>query len=166
MCLVCILFHIEYGDFTLACILYFSPILLSCSFIGAVNSSKRVSRSACVASSFFCIWAYASGCSYLKLRSSSSVLILFRPSLLANGAYIYSVSPAILYCLLGNMEPSVRILCRRSEIFIRITLISSFIVRSSFLKFSACAEALSPKIPPDIFVSPSTIRAIFSPNRF
>ena len=38
---------------------------------------------------------------------------------------------------------------------------SSAIVRSNFRKFSACTEALSPKMPPDIFVSPSTIMAIF-----
>ena len=43
----------------------------------------------------------------------------------------------------------------------RMTRMSSLIVSSSFLKFSACADALSPKIPPEIFVSPSTICATF-----
>ena len=62
------------------------------------------------------------------------------------------------------MEPSVRMLCSRSAIFIRITRMSSAIVSSSLRKFSACADALSPKIPPDIFVNPSTIVAIFFPK--
>ena len=62
------------------------------------------------------------------------------------------------------MEPKVRILCRRSAILIKITRISSLIVKSNLRKFSACAEACSPKIPPEILVSPSTICAILSPN--
>ena len=37
---------------------------------------------------------------------------------------------------------------------------------SNFLKFSACAEARSPNMPPDILVRPSTICAILGPNRF
>ena len=51
-------------------------------------------------------------------------------------------------------------------IFTNITRMSSDIVISSFLKFSACSDALSPKIPPAIFVSPSTSCAIFLPKRF
>ncbi len=50
---------------------------------------------------------------------------------------MYSVSPAILYCLLGAMEPSVRILCSRSAIFISTTRISSLMVSNSLRKFSA-----------------------------
>ena len=41
---------------------------------------------------------------------------------------------------------------------------SSLMVSSSLRKFSACADACSPKMPPEIFVSPSTIWAILSPN--
>ena len=44
------------------------------------------------------------------------------------------------------------------------TRISSDMVSSSLRKFSACAEALSPKIPPEILVSPSTSWAIFLPK--
>ena len=43
---------------------------------------------------------------------------------------------------------------------------SSDMVSSNFLKFSAWAEAWSPKIPPEIFVNPETIMAIFRPKRF
>ena len=38
----------------------------------------------------------------MKLRSSSSVLISNRPRRCASGAYMYSVSPAILYCFVGS----------------------------------------------------------------
>ena len=58
------------------------------------------------------------------------------------------------------MEPRVRMLCKRSAILIRMTRMSFDMVSSNFLKFSACAEARSPKIPPDILVSPSTIWAV------
>ena len=145
---------------------YLIPFLSSFSRIGAVNSLNSSSRSSLVSFSLASIWAYSSGCSYLKLKSSSSVLILFKPKRLAKGAYMYKVSPAILYCLLGNIEPSVRILCKRSAILMSITRISSFMVSKSFLKFSAWADARSPKIPPDILVNPSTICAIFGPNKF
>ncbi len=108
--------------------------------------------------------SYSAGCSYLKLRSSSSVFMAKRPRRWASGAYIYKVSPAILYCLLGAMEPRVRMLCRRSAIFMSTTRMSSLIVSRSLRKFSAWAEALSPKIPPEILVSPSTMRAILRPK--
>ena len=63
-------------------------------------------------------------------------------------------------------EANVRMLCRRSQIFIRITRMSSLMVSSSFLKFSACADACSPKMPPEILVRPSTICAILGPKMF
>ena len=68
--------------------------------------------------------------------------------------------------MLAGWLASVRMLCRRSQIFISITRMSSLIVSSSFLKFSAWADALSPNMPPLIFVSPSTMLAIFGPNMF
>ena len=46
----------------------------------------RLSRDACVSANFSSMDLYSSGCSNLKLRFSSSVLILLRPSLLASGA--------------------------------------------------------------------------------
>ena len=153
-------------DFTRAKMRYFIPILSNRSRIGAVKSANTFSRSEAVADSFFSISLYFSGCSYLKLKFSSSVFILYNPKRLASGAYIYNVSPAILYCLFGSIEPNVRMLCRRSAILIRITRMSSLMVSSNFLKFSACAEALSPKIPPEILVNPSTICAIFGPKMF
>ena len=107
------------------------------SRMGAVKSAKSLFRSSSERDSFFRMSSYLSGCSYLKLRSSSSVFILFRPRRLASGAYMYNVSPAILYCLFGACDCRVRMLCRRSQIFIRMTLISSLMVSSSFLKFSA-----------------------------
>ena len=63
------------------------------------------------------------------------------------------------------MYARVRILCKRSAILMRITRMSSLMVSSSFLKFSACTDACVPNTPPEIFVSPSTICAIFSPKR-
>ncbi len=54
-------------------------------------------------------------------------------------------------------------LCRRSAIFIRITRTSSESVRSTLRKYSACSE-VSALNTPDIFVSPSTIEAIFGPK--
>lgn len=53
-------------------------------------------------------------------------------------------------------------LCSRSAILISTTLMSSLMVRSSLRKFSACADACSPNMPPDIFVSPATIWAILN----
>ena len=55
-------------------------------------------------------------------------------------------------------------LCRRSAILMSTTRMSLLMVSSSFRKFSACADALSPKMPPEIFVNPDTISAIFLPN--
>ena len=147
----------EYGDLIRAFISYSNPISSSCLRIGAVNSSNTEFRSLSVAWSFLSIDLYSSGCSYLKLRFSSSDLIAFSPNRFANGAYIYSVSPDILYRLLAGCAPNVRMLWSLSAILIRITRMSSFIVSNNFLKFSAWAEALSPKIPPEILVSPSTI---------
>ena len=51
-----------------------------------LNSLNTLSRSTAVASSFSSISWYSSGCSYLKLRFSSSVLILYKPRRLASGA--------------------------------------------------------------------------------
>ena len=48
--------------------------------------------------------------SYLKLKSSNSVFMANSPNLWARGAYMYSVSPAILCCLLLCSEERVRIL--------------------------------------------------------
>ena len=79
---------------------------------------------------------------------------------------MYRVSPAILYCLLAGCDSRVRMLWSRSQILMRMTLMSSLMVSSSFLKFSACAEAWSPKMPPLILVSPSTICAILAPKMF
>ena len=62
-----------------------------------------------------------------------------------------------------GIDPSVRMLCRRSAIFIRMTRTSSESVRSTLRKYSACSEVSALKTP-DIFVSPSTIDAIFGPN--
>ena len=64
------------------------------------------------------------------------------------------------------MLESVRMLCTRSAIFIKMTRTSSLIMSKSFLNVSACNEAFSPKIPPEIFVSPSTIFPTFGPKRF
>ncbi len=73
------------------------------------------------------------------------------------------VSPVILICLFRGMEPSVRMLCRRSAIFIRITRTSSERVSNTLRKYSACSE-VSALNTPDIFVRPSTIEAIFAPK--
>ena len=62
-----------------------------------------------------------------------------------------------------GIAPSVRMLCSRSAIFIRMTLTSSESVRSTFRKYSACSE-VSALNTPDIFVSPSTIEAILGPK--
>ena len=62
------------------------------------------------------------------------------------------------------MEPRVRMLCRRSAILISTTLMSVDMESRSFRKFSAWIEALSPKMPPEILVSPSTMEAILVPK--
>ena len=54
-------------------------------------------------------------------------------------------------------------LCRRSAILMRITRTSSESVSSTLRKYSACSE-VSALNTPDIFVSPSTIEAIFGPK--
>ena len=55
-------------------------------------------------------------------------------------------------------------LCSLSAILTSTTRISSDIVSRSFRKFSACSLAWSPKTPPLILVSPSTMCAILSPK--
>ena len=64
------------------------------------------------------------------------------------------------------MEPSVRMLWSLSAILISTTLMSDDMDSRSLRKFSAWIDALSPKIPPEIFVRPSTMSAIFFPNEF
>ena len=61
------------------------------------------------------------------------------------------------------MLSSVRMLCKRSASFIKITLGSSVRVSNIFLKFSACWDVLV-SITVDILVRPSTILAISLPN--
>ncbi|MNL57255.1 hypothetical protein D3C87_1808020 [compost metagenome] len=73
------------------------------------------------------------------------------------------VSEAILSCLSRGMLSSVRILCRRSASFTRITRTSSESVSSIFRKFSACCDEPYSKRP-EILVSPSIIFATFLPN--
>ena len=61
------------------------------------------------------------------------------------------------------MAPSVRMLCSRSAILMRITRTSSESVSSTLRKYSACSDVSALKTP-DILVSPSTIEAIFGPK--
>ena len=58
---------------------------------------------------------------------------------------------------------SVRMLCRRSAILMRMTRTSSERVSSTLRKYSACSEVSALKTP-DILVSPSTIEAILGPK--
>ena len=62
-----------------------------------------------------------------------------------------------------GIDPSVRMLCSRSAILMRITRTSSESVRSTLRKYSACSE-VSALNTPAIFVSPSTIEAILGPK--
>ena len=73
------------------------------------------------------------------------------------------VSPVILICLFIGIAPSVRMLCRRSAILMRMTRTSSERVSSTLRKYSACSEVSALKTP-DILVSPSTIEAILGPK--
>ena len=74
---------------------------------------------------------------------------------------MYSVSAAILSCLCVGIAPSVRILWRRSAIFINTMRTSTTRVESIFLKLSACGLSFS-KVASNL-VNPSTITAILSP---
>jgi len=78
--------------------------------------------------------------------------------------YRYNVSEAIFLCVPSGITSNVRMLCRRSASFIRITRTSSERVSSIFLKFSACKEEVWSKTP-EILVNPSIILTTFFPNK-
>ena len=100
---------------------------------------------------------------YFMARSSSSVLILYRPMRWASGAYTKIVSLLIFSCFSRFILSSVRILCNRSASFINITRGSSVSVSKIFLKFSAC-WVLFVSITVLILVRPSTILVTSEPN--
>ena len=87
----------------------------------------------------------------------------YRPKRCASGAYMKSVSPAILSCFSRFMLSSVRMLCSRSAILMRITRMSSLSVSSIFRKFSAWALCAGSKIP-EILVNPSMMARSRLPN--
>ena len=75
------------------------------------------------------------------------------------------VSDEILTCFSTLKKSNVIILWSLSAIFIKITLTSSLILNSIFLKFSACMETRLSLLSLEIFVSPSTIFETSFPNK-
>lgn len=107
----------------------------------------------------------ASGFRTRKARSSSSSRIHCIPMRPASGAKISIVSRAFWACFSGRIDLMVRMLCRRSASFTRITRRSFDIAMKSLRKFSACLDWAEDSSRLVSFVTPFTSSAISSPKR-
>ena len=145
------------------------------------GSDSSASCSACLASYTTAFWSifsdltltlsarYSSGSEYLKLRSSSSFWMLYRPRRLARGAKMVSVSVAIFFCLWGGMCSSVLMLCSLSASLTMMILISFVMAMKSCCMSTCFLSSFPPNAP--LFslslvtlVSPSTMCRTPSPK--